>query len=160
MSTSSTSLTIEAPDGLPFIEIQREFDYPVEAVFAAHKDPEQVCQWLGPRGYTMDLPTYDFVTGGSYRFIHHDGQGGAFAFHGVFHVVRDNEFVIQTFEFEGVPDVVSIESMTFERLPDNRTRLVGRSVYPSIEARDSMISSGMERGVREGYEQLEELLKN
>lgn len=154
----SNAVSVIAPDALPYVDIEREFDFPVEAVFRAHRDPELYRQWLGPRGYEMELLEHDFSTGGRYRYIHHDGKGGSFAFRGVFHVVRDNDFAIQTFEFEGFPDVVSIESLQFERLEGNRTRLRIHAVYPSMEARDGMVSSGMENGVRQGYEQLEELL--
>jgi uncharacterized protein YndB with AHSA1/START domain len=154
----SNTLTIVAPEGLPFIDLEREFDYPVEAVFRAHKDPALYTRWLGPRGYQMDLLEYDFSTGGRYRYVHRDETGAAYAFNGVFHVVRDNEFAVQTFEFEGYPDVVSIESLTFERLEGERTRLTAHAVYPTVEARDGMVQSGMERGVVDGYDQLDEVL--
>lgn len=153
----SNPLKIEVPEGLPFIEFEREFDAPVDAVFRAHKEPDLVKQWLGPRRYEMDIEEYDFKTGGRYRYLHR-ADGEEFAFNGVFHVVRDNEFAVQTFEFEGYPDVVSIESLTFEDLGDRRTRLRGHSVYPSVEARDGMASSGMEDGMNEGYERLDEVL--
>jgi uncharacterized protein YndB with AHSA1/START domain len=154
----SNALRVTAPEGLPFVEFVREFDAPVEKVFRAHKDPELYKRWVGPRGYEMDLQEYDFSTGGGYRYVHKDGQGGEYAFRGVFHVVRDNDFAIQTFEFEGYPDVVSIESMKFEDLGNGRTRLSGKAVYPTLEARDGMVSSGMEKGMTDGYEQLEELV--
>ena len=150
-------LEIEVPEGLPFIDFEREFDAPVEAVFRAHKEPDLVKQWLGPRRYEMEIEAYEFKTGGSYRYLHR-ADGEAYAFNGVFHVVRDNEFAIQTFEFEGYPDVVSIESLTFEDLGDGRSRIRGHSVYPSVEARDGMASSGMESGMNEGYERLDEVL--
>jgi uncharacterized protein YndB with AHSA1/START domain len=153
----SNPVIINAPEGLPFIEITREFEIPVEKLFRAHKDPELYKKWVGPRGYEMDLQEYDFTTGGGYRYVQRDGKGGEFAFRGVFHVVRDNDFAIQTFEYEGFPDVVSIESLTFEDLGEGRARLSVRAVYPTVEARDGMVSSGMERGVTEGYEQLEEV---
>jgi uncharacterized protein YndB with AHSA1/START domain len=153
----SNPVTITAPEGTPFIDIEREFEAPVEAVYRAHSDPKLYTKWLGPRGYEMELAEFDFSTGGRYRYIHKNADGD-FAFNGVFHVVRENEFVIQTFEFEGYPDVVSIESLTFERLEGNRTRLKGHSVFPSVEARDGMVESGMETGVVEGYEQLDEVL--
>ena len=76
----------------------------------------------------------------------------------MFHTVRENEFAIQTFEFEGFPDVVSIESMRFEDLGDGRTRLSGHSVYPTVEARDGMVASNMEAGMREGYERLDDVV--
>lgn len=151
-------VTINAPEGLPFIEIIREFDAPVEAVFRAHAEPELVKQWLGPNGYEMDIQRWDFTTQGGYRYVHRDPDGGEWAFNGTFHTVRDNEFAVQTFEFEGVPDVVAIESMTFEDLGDGRTRLRGWSTYPSVEARDGMVASGMEIGLREGYDRLDGIL--
>lgn len=151
-------VTITVPDGVPFITITREFDAPVDAVFRAYRDSELVVQWLGPNGYDMKLDTYDFSTGGRYRYVHTDPEGATFAFNGVFHVVRENDFVIQTFEYEDVPDVVSIESITFVDLGDGRTRIEGQSTFPSIEARDGMAQSGMEKGVTEGYERLDTLL--
>ena len=151
-------LTVTVPDGLPYIDFVREFDHPVEKVFRAHADPALVSQWLGPRGYEMVVDEYDFRTGGRYRYTHRSDQGD-FAFNGVFHVVRENEFAIQTFEFEGFPDTVSVDSMTFEALEGGRCRLVGHSVYPSMEARDGMAQSGMEQGMTDGYEQLDELLE-
>lgn len=154
----TNSLTITAPEGLPFIDIEREFDAPVEAVFRAHKDPELIKQWLGPHGYEMEIDHYDFTSQGGYRYVHRNPDGEEFAFNGVFHVVRENEFAVQTFEFEGYPDVVSIESVRFEDLGNGRTRLRLHSVYPSLEARDGMVASGMEKGVREGYERLEKLV--
>ena len=155
---SNNPVTITAPEGVPFIEIVREFDGPVDAVYRAHSKPELVKQWLGPHGYEMEIEEYDLRTGGRYRYTHRNPEGDEFAFNGVFHVARENEFIIQTFEYEGFPDVVSIESLTFEDLGGGRTRLTGRSVYPSQEARDGMVASGMERGVREGYERLDALL--
>jgi uncharacterized protein YndB with AHSA1/START domain len=153
----SNPLQVEAPAGVPFVDWEREFDAPVEAVFRAHKEPDLIKQWLGPRRYEMDVESYDFRTGGRYRYLHR-ADGEEYAFNGVFHVVRETEFAIQTFEFEGYPDVVSIESMTFEALDDGRSRVRGHSTYPSMEARDGMVSSGMESGMSEGYERLDEVL--
>jgi uncharacterized protein YndB with AHSA1/START domain len=154
----SNALKLTVPEGLPFIDFEREFDFPVADVFRAHKDPGLVTQWLGPRGYTMEVDHYDFRTGGSYLYRHTGPDGTSYAFSGIFHTVRENDFAIQTFEFDGYPDVVSIEFMTFEDLGGGRCRLRGHSVYPSQEARDGMAQSGMEGGMSEGYERLEELL--
>ena len=158
MTTTTHPVTITAPEGLPFVDIEREFDAPVAAVFNAHRDPALVKQWLGPNGYDMQIERWDFVPQGGYRYVHVDPQGEAYAFNGTFHSVRENEFAVQTFEYEGYPDVVSIESMTFEDLGDGRTRLRGHSVFPTVEARDGMVASGMETGVREGYERLDAIL--
>ncbi|HET7414803.1 MAG TPA: SRPBCC family protein [Arthrobacter sp.] len=154
----SNALKLSVEDNVPFIDFEREFDYPVADVFRAHKDPKLIKQWLGPRGMKMEIDHYDFRTGGSYKYIHTGPEGVPYTFNGVFHTVRENEFAIQTFEFEGYPDVVSIEFMTFEDLGNGRCKLTGHSVYPSQEARDGMAQSGMEGGMTEGYERLEELL--
>jgi len=155
---TTNPLTVTAPEGVPFIDFEREFDAPVEAVFRAHAEPDLIKQWLGPRGYEMKIERYDFRTGGGYRYLHSDPSGEAYAFNGVFHTVRPNEFAIQTFEFEGFPDIVSIESLTFEDLGGGRSRLRGHSVFPTVESRDGMVASNMETGMDEGYQRLDELL--
>lgn len=148
-------LLVTAPDGVPWIDFEREFDAPVGALFEAHRDPDLVRQWLGPHGYEMDIERYDFRSGGSYRYLHRNPAGEEFAFRGVFHTVRDDEFAIQTFEFEGMPDEVAIEFLWFEDLGDGRSRLRGRSIGRTVEGRDAMVGSGMEHGMREGYERLD-----
>ena len=153
----SNPLTLDIPAGKPWIDFTREFDAPVEAVFNAHRDPELVRQWLGPRGYEMQIERWDFTSGGGYRYTHRDGDN-VYAFRGTFHTVRENELAIQTFEFEGAPDEVAIEFMRFVDLGDGRCRLEGHSVGPTVEGRDMMVQSGMEKGMAQGYEQLDELL--
>lgn len=154
----SNALTLTVPAGLPFIDFERDFDFPVSEIFRAHQDPELVAQWLGPRRMRMTIDHYDFRTGGSYRYTHTAPDGSAYVFSGVFHTVRENDFAIQTFEFDGYPDVVSLDSMTFVDLGGGRCRLIGHAVYPSVEARDGMAQSGMEGGMSEGYDRLEEIL--
>lgn len=154
----SNALTITAPAGLPFVDYTREFDAPVAAVFAAHRDPELVAQWMGPDGYEAAIEEWDFRTGGTWGYVHRDPEGNEYGFRGTFHTVRENELAIQTFEFLGYPDAVSIESLRFEDLGDGRTRLSGHTVFPSLEARDGMVASGMEIGMSEGYTRLEAIL--
>ncbi|MGH8872087.1 MAG: SRPBCC family protein [Acidimicrobiia bacterium] len=154
----TNQLKVTAPDGLPFVEFERDLDAPVASVFRAHQDPELVEQWLGPARYEMEIEMYDFRTGGRYRYVHRNDQGEEYRFNGVFHAVRENEVAIQTFEYEEYPDVVSLDHLVFEDLGDRRTRLRGRSVFPSLEARDGMVQSGMESGMAEGYERLDKVL--
>ena len=154
----SNALKLTVPEGLPFIDLDREFDHPVAEVFHAHKDPDLVAQWLGPRRLRLGVEQYDFRTGGSYRYTHTGPDGVDHVFSGVFHTVRENDFAIQTFEYDGYPDVVSIEFLTFQDVGGGRTRLTAHAVYPSMEARDGMVQSGMEGGLSEAYEQLDELL--
>ncbi|MET0696155.1 MAG: SRPBCC family protein [Acidimicrobiia bacterium] len=151
-------LSVSAPEDLPFIDFEREFDAPVAAVFRAHKEPDLVKQWMGPRDYETDIEIYDFRTGGRWRFVQRNQDGEEYAFNGVFHVVRENEFAIQTFEFEMFPEAVSIESLRFEDLGDGRSRVRGHATYPSLEARDGMVSGGMETGMNDGYQSLDDLL--
>jgi uncharacterized protein YndB with AHSA1/START domain len=150
-----TEITVDAD--LPIVRIVREFDAPPEKVFRAHTDPELVRQWLGPRGLEMAVDHYDCRTGGSYRYTHADADG-EYRFYGSFHEVRPPERIVQTFTFEGFPDGVSLDTLTLEDLGDGRTRLVTSSLLDSFEGRDAMIASGMEVGIREGYERLDELL--
>lgn len=155
----TNALHVTAPEGQPYVEFTRELDFPVEAVFRAHADPELYRQWIGPRGLETEIVEHDFRTGGSWRFVQREpGSDETYGFRGVFHVVRENEFAIQTFEYDGFPDLVNLDVMRFERLEGGRTRLVGHTTFPSLEARDGMVQSGMEDGMREGYERLEELL--
>ncbi|UVS79734.1 SRPBCC family protein [Actinokineospora sp. UTMC 2448] len=149
--------TITARPDTPFIEVVREFDAPRGRVFRAWTDPEIVPQWLGPRGMTMKVVEFTATPGGGYRYIHADDTG-EYAFRGVFHNVVQDELIIQTFEYEGAPNDVCLETMTFEDLGDGRTRVHGRSVYSTVEARDAMVASGMEHGMRESMERLDEVL--
>ncbi len=126
-------------------------------MFRAHTDPELVAQWLGPRGLEMSIDHYDCRTGGSYRYVHRRGDE-AYGFHGCFHEVRPDELIVQTFTFEGEPDGVALEKLVLEDLGDGRTRLTSTSLVDSFAARDAFVASGMEVGVREGYERLDEVL--
>jgi len=159
MTEKKNQTVVTAEPGVQEVFITREFDTPRELVYKAHTDPELYVQWLGPRGYEMVLKTFEPVSGGVYRYIHKDPQGNEFGFHGVFHEMSE-ELMIQTFEFEGLPERghVTLDTMRLEELPGGRTKVTIQSVFQSVEDRDGMIQSGMERGVREGYERLDELL--
>ncbi len=158
MSTMAKHETqILAPEGLPWIDIIREFDAPPEKVFRAHVDPDLLVQWLGPRDLEMQVGHFDVRNGGSWAYTHRRGED-VFEFYGSFHEIRENERIVQTFTYAGFPDGVALEIAQFEALPGGRTRLVNRSVGSSVEERDAMVASGMETGIVEGYEQLDELL--
>jgi uncharacterized protein YndB with AHSA1/START domain len=155
--TTTTGTRIEIGTDLPTIRITREFDAPRSKVFRAHTDPELVRQWLGPRGLEMSVDRWDCRTGGEYRYIHSRG-GEEYAFHGSFHEVRPEELIVQTFTYEGMPDSVALEKLVLEDLGNGRTRLVATSLGDSFESRDAMVASGMEQGIVEGYERLDEML--
>jgi uncharacterized protein YndB with AHSA1/START domain len=148
---------ITAEPGTPFLQIVREFDAPRELLFRAHTEPDLLVQWLGPHGLTMTVDRYDVRDGGTWRYIHRDADGNEYGFHGVFHGQPSLDGIVQTFEFEGTPGHVMLEWLTFEER-DGKTLLIGNSVAQSVEDRDAMVESGMETGVVEGYERLDDLL--
>jgi uncharacterized protein YndB with AHSA1/START domain len=155
---TTTKTQIIAEPGLPQIVITREFNAPRELVYRAHTDPALLVQWLGPRDLTMTVDRIDVRDGGTWRYIHRDADGNESAFHGVFHGTPSPEHgIVQTFEFEGAPGHVSLETLTFEER-EGKTLLRTNGVFQSVEDRDAMIASGMERGVNEGMERLDELL--
>lgn len=157
MTTRTHDTEITADAEVPLVRIVREFDAPPTKVFRAHTDPDLLVQWLGPRDLEMRIDHYDCRSGGSFRYIH-ARDGDEFGFHGCFHEVRPSELIVQTFTFEGFPDGVALERLVFEDLGDGRTRLTATSLVDSFEGRDAFVSSGMDDGVRQGYERLDELL--
>ena len=158
---SKNKTTITAEPGKQELFITREFDVPRELVFRAYTDPAIYAQWLGPRGLTTTFDVFEPVSGGKYRFIQKDQDGNEFSFHGVTHEVLAPERIIGTFEFDGLPETghVILETSRFEALPGNRTRITSQSVFQSVADRDGMVQSGMEHGVVEGYERLDEILE-
>ncbi len=158
MSKNETKIIAEP--GKQEVFIIREFDAPRELVFKAHTDPELFAQWIGPHGMATNLEAFEPVSGGKYRFVQTAPDGNEYAFRGVFHEVTAPERVIQTFEYEGLPESghVSLETMVLEELPGNRTRMRAQSVFQTGADRDGMIESGMEQGVNEGYERLDAIL--
>ena len=154
-----TEATIEADPTLPIIRITRDFTATPAQLLRAHTDPEIYRLWVGPD--TMSTTTIDYWdarTGGSWRFLNiHEGQ--EYAFHGSFHEVGPNR-IVQTFTWEGMPEGVSLETLTFEDLGDGRTRLHAQSLVDSIEGRDAWLRSGMEVGVNEGYAKLDRMLSD
>ena len=154
-SKNKTNITVEP--GKQELFITREFDAPRELVYKAHTDPDLYVQWLGPHGYKMVLETFEPYSGGRYRYIHKDKDGSEYGFHGVFHEMSE-ELMIQTFEFEGMPGHVTLDTARFEELPGERTKVIGQSVFQSVADRDGMVQSGMERGVVDSHERLDALL--
>ena len=158
--SAKNKTTVTAEPGKQELFITREFDAPRELVFKAHIDPELYVQWLGPHGYEMILETFEPHSGGRYRYIHKNKDGNEFGFHGVFHEISE-ELMVQTFEFEGLPERghVILDTMKLEELPGNGTRITIQSVYQSVSDRDGMVQAGMEKGLNEGYERLDEILE-
>ena len=143
-----TALQVTATPGVPQVLTSRTFDAPRDLVFRAFSEPELLVQWLGPRQYTMTIDRYDFRDGGSYRYVHADDAGNAFGFHGVFHGDPSPDAMVQTFEFEGAPGNVSMDTVTLEE-HDGKTTVRTNSLFQSVEARDAMYESGMADGMNQ-----------
>jgi uncharacterized protein YndB with AHSA1/START domain len=139
------------------IHIEREFNAPRDKVFAAFTDPELIPEWWGPRSTTTIVDRMELKPGGSWRFVARDSDGSETAFRGEYREITAPERIVQTFEWEGMPGHVSVETAVFEDLGD-RTRVVTTSVFDTPEDRDGMLASGMEGGMNETYDRLDEVL--
>ena len=157
LNTAHNETQIILDKEVPLVRIIREFDAPPARVFRAHTDAKLYAQWLGPHGSVTDVESFDCRSGGSYRFVMR-GEDYTAWFRGCFHEIRENELIIQTFTYEEFPDGVALERLAFEDIGGGRTRLTTTSLVDSFEGRDAFVASGMEVGVREGYERLDAVL--
>lgn len=155
-SEPMSGATIEADGTVPLIRITRDFATTPERLMRAHTDPDLFARWVGPESRRTEIVEWDARTGGSWRYLHVDGDDVQ-GFHGCFHEVGDRRLV-QTFTWEGMPSSVSLQTFEVTDLGDGRTRLVGTSLVDSFETRDDWLHSGMEVGVTEGYAALDALL--
>jgi len=147
-----------AEPGRQEITMTRVFDAPRERVFAAHTDPKSIPLWWGPRRLTTIVDKLEARKGGMWRFVQHDKAGNEYAFHGVYHESLAPERIVRTFEYEGTPGHVLLETTIFENI-DGKTKVTAQSVFQSLEARDGMLKSGAEGGAVETWDRLEELLQ-
>jgi uncharacterized protein YndB with AHSA1/START domain len=147
---------IEADDTVPMIHIWRDFAGTPEQLFRAHTDPELFARWVGPAGVGADILEWDATDNGKWRYSAGEGEH-AQHFRGSFHTVREDR-IVQTFTWEGMPDGVALETLTFEDLGDGRTRLHATSLCDSFEDRDAWLRSGMEVGVNDGYAAIDTML--
>ena len=151
-----TEARIEADPTVPVIRITRDFAGTPEQLFRAHTDPEIFVRWVGPDSISSRIDHWDARSGGSFRYVatHGDDEHG---FRGCFHEVRPDR-IVQTFTWEGMPDDVALETLTFEDLGDGHTRLHALSLCDSFEGRDAWLRSGMEVGVNDGYAAIDQML--
>jgi uncharacterized protein YndB with AHSA1/START domain len=138
------------------IHIERVFDAPRDRVFAVYTDPQLIPEWWGPRGTTTVVDEMDVRPGGAWRFVITSG-GKEQGFRGTYREVTPPERIVLTFEWEGLPGHVSVETAVFEDLGD-RTRVIATSLFHTTAERDGMLSSGMERGMNDTYARLDEVL--
>jgi uncharacterized protein YndB with AHSA1/START domain len=155
MTTPETTI-VEEP-GSHAATVSAVVDAPKEAVFRAFTDPELITKWWGPAELTSKVEQYDARSGGAWRIVHVDPDGNEYGFHGVFHLVSPDQ-ITMTFEFEGAPGHVSLETATFEDL-GGKTKVTMHDVYQSVEDRDAMMDSGGRDHAPVAFAQLTELLQ-
>jgi uncharacterized protein YndB with AHSA1/START domain len=157
-SKNATKIIVEK--GKQELFIIREFDAPREQVCKAFTHPEILVKFFAPPGVEMVFETGDFRTGGCYRYSHVTPDGKKNTAFGVIHELRAPERMVQTFEFAGMPEGghVVLETLLFEGLPGNRTKLTIHDVCRSLADRDAMIESGMESGLTAIFNQLDQVL--
>lgn len=149
---------IIAEPGQPQIAITREFDAPKALLFRAHTEPDLLVQWYGPRDVPTTVERLEPRDGGRWRYLSRMPDGHEFTFHGVFHGDPSPEAgIVRTEEFSGAPGHVALEALVFEELAGGKTRVRSTSTYQSVADRDAVIASGMESGLNESYERLDEL---
>lgn len=139
------------------IVMERIFDAPRELVFKAYTEPTLIPRWWGQRNTTTTVDKMEVKPGGLWRFVQRDADGNEYAFNGQYREVAPPERLAYTFEFEGLPGHVMLETVTFEALGD-KTKVKVLSLFDSVEDRDGMLQSGMEAGANESNDRLAELL--
>jgi uncharacterized protein YndB with AHSA1/START domain len=147
---------IAMPGSLEMV-ITHKFEAPRELVYKIYTDPSLIPEWWGPRDLTTIIERMELRPGGIWRYIQHDAQNNEFAFHGVYHSLELNKQIISTFEWEGMPGHVILETTRFDE-QRNRTIVTQQDVFQTVQDRDGMIQQGMEQGIIEGDERFNELL--
>lgn len=156
VAKESRATRLVAEPGKQEMIFTRVFDAPRALLFKAYTDPRLIPQWWGPERFTTTVDRMEVKPGGIWRFVQHDREAHEQAFHGVYHSVLSPARIVSTFEYEGTPGQVSLETATFEEV-DGKTKLTGKSVFQSVEDRDEMLHGGMEKGLAETMDRLEEL---
>ncbi|HET6338997.1 MAG TPA: SRPBCC family protein [Polyangiales bacterium] len=155
MPTAIQNLNLTTPTDRE-IRSERIFNAPRERVWKAMTDPKLIAQWWG-RGNKLDVVKFEFEKGGHWRYVEHS-DGATHGFEGRYREIKPIERVVQTFEWDGMPGHVIIETMTLEDLGDGRTKLVNHSLFHTTEERDGMLNSGMADGMQQSYEALDKVL--
>jgi uncharacterized protein YndB with AHSA1/START domain len=153
----SNKLTVTTPSNREIV-MARVFDAPRDLVFEAHSSCEHLSHWWGPRKYEVASCDVDFRSGGFWRIVHRGPEGEEHGFHGEFREIVRPERIVWTFEYEGMPGHVSVETLALEE-QDGKTTLTATSVFDTVEDRDGMLDSGMESGAAESMDRLDEYLE-
>ena len=152
---AGTKTRVSTPSDREF-NTERVFHAPREKVWRAYSEPELLAQWWG-RGNKLVVEKFEFERGGHWRFVEHSDDG-VHGFEGRFREIRPIERIVMSFEWDGMPAHVIIETLQLEDLGDGRTRVLTNSLFHTKEERDGMMASGMEGGLNESYAALDRLL--
>ena len=161
-TTHSGKASVTLPTDTQIL-ITREFDAPRHLVYRATTEPELVKRWWsGLRGEVTSVEI-DLRPGGRWRYVMTANEGFEVAFHGTYREIVPDERIVSTELFEGVPDVTeddaTVNTVTFTEV-DGRTSLVTLVQCPSTEIRDAIMESGMEGGMQEAFDRLEEVARS
>ena len=161
--TERNPVIVTAP-GDREIVVQREFDAPRRAVFAAYTQPDLLRRWFGPHGFTLTECDIDLSVGGHWRYVVRgpdgpDGDGSEMVLQGYYREVEPPELLVttQVFGDDYIADNASLASARFDEHA-GRTTLTITVRYATGEERDQMAMSGMAEGMGQGYERLDDLL--
>jgi len=154
--SKSEAVVVELPSDREIV-MTRVINAPRRLVFEAVSKCEHLKHWWGPRRHTMSSCELDFRPGGKWRFVLKGPNGREYGFRGEIREIVPPERVVQTFEFEGLPGHISVDTLTLTE-KDGKTTWHARSVYASVEDRDGMLTSGMEEGANETMDRLDEFL--
>jgi uncharacterized protein YndB with AHSA1/START domain len=138
------------------IRVERIFAATRDRVWRAFTDPALVAQWWG-RGNKLVIERMEVERGGHWRYVEHTPEG-EHGFEGRYREVTPPDRIVRTFEWDGMPGHVIVESATFEDLGDGRTKIVTTMLFHTPEDRDGMLNSGMEGGLNESYVALDGVL--
>ena len=139
------------------VETERVFDAPRERVYAAFTDPDLIPQWWGLKRSTTVVDRLEVRVGGAWRFVERMPDGEEHGFRGTYREVDAPERLVYTFEWEGMPGYVCVETVAFEDL-GGRTKVRTNTLFHTTEERDGMLETGMEKGLNESYASLDDLL--
>jgi len=138
------------------IHVERIVNATRDRVWRAFTDPKLVAQWWGG-GSKLTIERDEVEKGGHWRYVGESEKYGKHGFEGRYREVTPQERIVRSFEWDGMPGYVLIESMTFEDLGDGRTKVMSDSLFHTTEERDGMLES-MGTGMDESYEALDRLL--
>lgn len=155
--TTSNSAVVTLPSDTQIL-ITREFDAPRHLVYRAYTTPELIVRWwAGDRGQVTSAEV-DLRPGGSWRYVMTANAGFEVAFHGEYQEIIDGERIVATEIFEGAPDAPAVSTTTFAE-HEGRTTLSILVQHTSQENRDMHLNSGMEAGMQESMNHLDEVAR-